>query len=336
MNKFLQFCNGYQYSQIAFVAAKLGIADILKEGPKTADEISATLNADVDFFSRYLRAAASISIFERDPYTLKYSLNDFSSLLVEGEGSLKYMVLHLNNDFSTKVWSQLERNAVKGENSVQSLVGMNIFEYYKTDQENQLWFNNAMTTISMMQLNSTDLVDRLESVLCHPIKHLVDVGGGHGSFATKILQNSKYPDTRATVFDLPHVVEDVEVPTELRARLNFVGGDFFQSVPAGGDVYTLKFILHDWKDEKAIRILKNVVAAMPTGAKVIVIDKLLGETNDAAGAISDLHMMLFCDAKERTQSEFKHIFGEAGLKLTNVVIMPPAFHGACAIIAERA
>jgi hypothetical protein len=141
---------------------------------------------------------------------------------------------------------------------------------------------------------------------------------------------------RGVLFDLPHVVANAEpllLEVGVADRCEVVGGDFFESVPPGGDLYTLRSIIHDWEDEPAANILRNCLRAMNPQGKVVLIEMVMGEPNSAElGPVMDLDMLVIPGGRERTAEEFARLFTTAGLRLTRIV---PTHGYACVIEAER-
>jgi hypothetical protein len=151
----------------------------------------------------------------------------------------------------------------------------------------------------------------------------VDVGGAHGHLLATILRN--YIKLRGVLFDQPPVIEEaaktgVITASDIAARCEAVGGDFFESIPTGADAYVLKYIVHDWDDEKGVRILQNCRKAMAEDGRVLVIDHLVAAGNRFDwGKLMDINMMVMMGSKERTKDEFRQLFARAGLRLKRVI-----------------
>ena len=145
---------------------------------------------------------------------------------------------------------------------------------------------------------------------------------GHGQLLGALLQ--RYPDMRGTIFDQPHVVAGAGPVLDtlgVADRCSTVGGSFFETVAAGGEAYILKFILHDWDDDRALEILRTVHSAMAPGGTILVIERVLPDDHPptAEAALMDLHMLVVLHGKERTRSEFEELFEQAGFRLTKVI-----------------
>jgi SAM-dependent methyltransferase len=177
-------------------------------------------------------------------------------------------------------------------------------------------FNNAMTSGSEFVIYST-----LAAYDFGGYRTIIDVGGGHGRLLSTIL--AKVPNARGVLFDLPSVVAgagDELTTAGVPDRCDVVGGSFFEFVPEGGDAYVLKSILHDWSDEDAERILRNVRAAIAPGGKLVLLESVLPErTSSDIGVMFDLEMMVALHGKERTRREWTAVLRHAGFRLDRVV-----------------
>ncbi|MGH8459550.1 MAG: methyltransferase, partial [Nevskiales bacterium] len=195
------------------------------------------------------------------------------------------------------------------------VLGKPIFDYFPTDREESEIFNAAMISMTAMVIPAT-----LEAYDFSGIGTLVDVAGGHGSVLTGILE--KHPQMRGILFDLEHVVAGAKPRLErlgLAGRVQLASGDFFQSVPAGGDAFVMKHIIHDWDDARALTILQNCRKASPK-AKVILLEAVLPSGNDPHfGKLLDLEMLTLPGGRERTEDEFRSLFAKAGYRLARVV-----------------
>src|SRR5690606_8476380 len=162
-------------------------------------------------------------------------------------------------------------------------------------------FHQAMSAFSGQELEAI-----LSAYEFAQLRHVVDVGGSEGTLLAALL--SAYPTLHGTLFDLPPVIERAEArfaQQEFRVRCRLVAGDFFQSVPAGGDLYILKRVIHDWTDEQSITILRRCRAAMSTGSRLLIMDRVVAPGNDPSEAkLFDINMMVSVGGQERTAAEF--------------------------------
>ncbi len=294
------------------VANELGIADILNEGPKTAGEIASLTGTLEDPLYRILRLLASEGIF-RESKNKRFSNTRVSESMKEEE--LKFFIQHTLNSMQFRIFGELMHSVRTGRRSSELFVETGVFEHMgRSPQLNDL-YNKAMTNTSKMQVAAI-----LSSFSFSKFKHVVDVGGGLGFFISALL--SKYENMQGTLFDLPQVIDDPEKLPDLNNfadRLTTVSGSFFDTIPANGDLYTLKNILHGWKDEDCIKILKNIRKAMdPDGCLMIIEVVVEGLNKPSWGKMSDIFMMAGLDGRERTDEEFKSILIQAGFKFEQI------------------
>jgi ubiquinone/menaquinone biosynthesis C-methylase UbiE len=312
---FLQMFSGYWVSQAIYVAAKLGIADLLAERQMSHEELAAsTGSTHPASLYRLLRALSGIGIFvEGDD--AKFSLTPLATPLLKGKGSMRSMVIHMGEKPSWQAWGELLHSVTTGETAFIKANGVEVFPYYAEHPESKEPFDQAMTEFSD---SISEAVTKAYDF--SPFHKIVDVGGGHGGLLTSILKAN--PNAAGVVFDLPSTAEGAEerIAAEgLAQRCEVVGGDFFQSLPADGDAYIMKLIIHDWDEERALAILKNIHRAMPDGGKLFLVETLVPETNEPAFAkLFDLHMMVMTGGRERTAGEYAKLFAAAGFKFNKV------------------
>ena len=210
-------------------------------------------------------------------------------------------VLHSMRPVNWNAWAGLLESVRDGSNTFARLHGEGIWAYRAARPEDQEVFDRGMAALTR-RLNHA----LLEAYDFSPFGTVVDVGGGNGAFLKALVD--AHPGMRAVLFDQPQVVDGVE-------GLEVVGGDFFESVPAGGDAYVLKSIVHDWEDEDVSRILASVRRAAPAGAVVLIVERDLGAPNaDVAAKLSDLTMLVLPGGRERTEAEFASLLGAAGFR----------------------
>ena len=203
-----------------------------------------------------------------------------------------------------------------GEIAFDNFFGVDVWNYFQQNPEDAAVFNDSMSNMTA----ATN--EAIRSVYDFSVfETVVDVGGGHGGLMTSILQSN--PKVKGVLFDGPEVIEGSRAKMEaagLSDRCETVAGDFFKSVPAGGDAYVLKWIIHDWDDDKAIAILRNVRSRMRANGKLILVDSVVPETDEPHfSKFIDLNMMVMTGGKERTEKEFDQLLNAAGFKLLRVL-----------------
>jgi O-methyltransferase domain/Dimerisation domain len=312
----LQMMTGYMISKAIYVAAKLGIADHLVDGPASAEDLAAATGADAPSLYRVLRALASVGIFT-ETTDGHFALTPLASLLRSGTpDSLRALAMTYNEEMY-RVWGDMLYTVRTGTPAWEREIGMPVFEFFDTHPEASAIFNEAMVGWTH-QL--TDAV--IAAYDFSPFATVVDVGGGFGALLAAILQH--YPSARGILFDLPRVVEGAEGFLKVQGvadRCTRVGGDFFATAPVGGDAYILAQILHDWDDEHCVTILRQVRQAMPEQGKLLVVELVLPtEKNEPFfGKWLDLHMMVLLGARERTAEQYAALFRASGFVLSRVV-----------------
>jgi hypothetical protein len=312
----LRMIQGYFLAQVVHVIAKLGIADYLADGPKTSDALAQLTATDHDALSRLLRTGAGFGLLEeRQPRT--FALLPLGTLLrSEVPGSLRDYVIAMVAPGFWLPWGQLDQAISSGKRTFTNVFGMNFWEYYAQHQEEGSHFAKAMGNISAMVAD--EVVVQYDVSTCQKI---VDVGGSHGTLLVALLQT--VPTTKGVLFDRPNVIAEAQHVIEdlgLIERVELVGGDFFQAVPAGGDLYLLKWILHDWDDAQCRVILKNIHHAAASQSKLLLIERLLPAAPEPSPVhLMDLTMLVLFGGRERSQEEFQTLLSSAGYTLQRII-----------------
>jgi ubiquinone/menaquinone biosynthesis C-methylase UbiE len=297
------------------VAAELGVADALNDGPRTASELARAVGANPDALYRILRALAATGIF-RETQEGRFEHSGLSECLRSDiAGSMRAWARMVGADWNRRVMSEMLHSARTGEPVVERALGTPLWEYFAQHKEHADIFNDSMTSFS-----STEIDAVMGSYDFSGIQKLVDIGGGLGSLLATILK--AYPHMQGVLADAPSVIDSARREIDkygLGDRCELVGIDFFESVPAGGDAYMMKHIIHDWDDEHSLRILKNCHAVMQRGARLLVVDSIIAPGNEpSVGKTLDLFMLLI-GGRERTEAEFRTLFERAGFELTRIV-----------------
>ncbi len=311
---FMHLTAGKWISQALAVAADLGIADLLKDGTKTAADIARATSASQDGVYRLLRALASLGLFAESA-NRKFRLMPLGQLLrtdsTQALGAYARFVAH---ESTWRPWGELRYSVRTGEPAFDRVFGMPVFEYFAKTPEAAAVFDAAMTSISTMEARAVAAAYDFSR-----IGTLVDVGGGHGLMLMMLLNAHK--QLRGVLFDLPHVTGGALHVADFADRCQVVAGDFLVSVPEGGDAYILKHIVHDWDDERAIQILGNCHRAMSSGGRLLLVDPVIPPGNTAHfGKLLDLEMLVLTPrGRERTRAEFQDLLKRSGFRLRRVV-----------------
>ena len=308
----------YWQSQLVFVAAKLGIADALVAGPLTVNELAAQVGAHPPYLGRVLRALASVGIFASDPHGRFHLTRLAQTLRSDHPESLRNFALMLVDDYNWSAWGALEHAVRTGESAFEHVHGAPAFPWMHEHPDKEKMFSASMASLSVMENAAVT-----RAYAFGKLRKVVDVGGAHGHLLISILRS--YVKVRGVLLDQPRVVEEAVKSGALNAsdlvgRTEAIGGDFFESVPEGADAYVMKYIIHDWDDDKCVRLLQNCRKAMADDGRVLVIDHVVAAGNRFDwGKLMDINMMVIMGSKERTKDEFRQLFARAGLRLKRVV-----------------
>ncbi|MCH7620651.1 MAG: methyltransferase [Chloroflexi bacterium] len=310
---------GYRTPFLINVAAKLGIADLLRDGPKSSEELAQAVEAQPRFLYRVLRALASQGIFAENEAG-QFQLTPVAELLQTGiPGSLRATAI-MSAGLYARSWGDLLYTLRTGKPSFDHVFGMGFWEYLDSNDEMGDYFNQSMTSRSGEEQGQ--VVDAYDF---SGISKIVDVGGGQGSLIRAILQ--KHPHMHGTLFDLPEVVQGVYEIIEaegLAERCEVVGGSFFDEVPSEGEAYFMQAVIHDWDDERSLSILKNCRRAIGNNGKLILVEAIIPSGNEPSPMkMGDINMMVLAGGLERTETEFRQLLDAAGFKLVNIIPIQP-------------
>lgn len=314
-----QMIIGYRISQALYVAAKLGIADLLQAGLKSREELATATGVNPDALYRVLRALASVGVFTEVDQGC-FGLTPLAALLQTGvPGSLKALAIVMGEEPAWRSWGELLYSVHTGEPAFEHVFGLPLFAYLSQHPDVAHTYHAAMAEGTALTAQAVAKAYNFSG-----IRTVIDVGGGQGALIAAILK--AHPHMHGMLFDLPHVIPGAKRVMETEAlaeRCALIGGDFFASVPSGADVYILKWILHDWDDARAATILANCRRAMPEHGKLLVVESVIPAGNaPSMGKFADLHMLVRLGGRERTAAEYRTLFAIAGLRLTSILLTP--------------
>ena len=307
---------GHMVSQGIAVAAELRLADALANGPLPRDELARRVGANPVALARLLRALISRGIF-RELRDGRYTLTPLAGTLrsdapLSVAGWARYYGSHQYREF----WSLLIDAVRTGQSVVPSLTGTDAFSYLAENPDLASMFNDGMTAIS--EVTAASVVDAYDFGR-FPV--IVDVGGGHGRLLAAILAAT--PSPRGVLYDLPNVVTgapEVLDHAGVSSRVRVEGGSFFESVPTGGDAYVLQFVIHDWGDEAAQTILRNVAAAAHDQATLLLVEMVIPQHHrEFTGNWADLDMLVLSEGHERTAAQHRELLRRSGFHVTRIV-----------------
>jgi SAM-dependent methyltransferase len=310
-----QMATGYWVSQAIYVAAKLGIADLLKDGSKSCVVLAARTGTDAPSLFRLMRALASVGIFVHVGGNCFALSRLAESLRADTPASLRAMVITIG-EIHYQACGNLLYSVQTGSPAFDNVFGTSLFDYLQQNASSADAFNKGMTNMSSMLAYAL-----LVAYDFTGISSIVDVGGGEGELVRKILELN--PKMVGTVFDMPSTIEVIH--TKLNGNMcegpcTYIAGDFFDSVPEGADAYLLCGVIHDWDDERALTILRNCRRAMAKNGRLLLVDMVV-PTNGAqcVSKLLDLNMLVMTGGQERTEAEFRKLLDASGYKLTKII-----------------
>jgi len=308
---------GHWIARLTYVAAKLKLADLLKDGPRTAAQLATATGVQAPALYRVLRTLASVGVFAETKGG-RFKLTPLAATLrSDVPGSMRAFAIMINEKYTWDSWTELLHGLKTGEIPFVKAHGVHPFKYLEQHPDDLAVFGESMTSLSGTENPTIAAAYKFSA-----IRTLVDIGGGHGSLLATILKVN--PKLKGVLFDQPSVIARAKQDQHITAkgiaeRCTLESGSFFEAVPAGGDAYIMKYILHDWNDEQCVKILANCRAAMNEKGRVLVVDNVIPPGNDPSwGKLVDIQMLVI-GGRERTKQEFAGIFKQAGLKLMRVV-----------------
>jgi hypothetical protein len=312
----IQIATAARDLRILYAAAKLELADQLAAGPKSAAELAGPMHAHAPSLHRLMRTLASLGILtERTEQ--RYALTTLGEALKTGApGSARATVLYLGNPLSQSTWDHMVYSIQTGKTGFENAHGMPFFDYLAQHPEDASLFSETMVGFHSQEPPAVAAAYDFST-----FNTIVDVGGATGNMLAAIL--TRYAGPRGVLFDRPHVVADA--PALLKARdvsdrVTIEAGDFFKSVPAGGDAYVLSHIIHDWSEDQCLTILGQVRKAMNSRGRLLIVEMVL-PAGDAPhiGKMLDMAMLVMTGGEERTEAEYGLLLSKAGFHLTRVV-----------------
>jgi hypothetical protein len=311
-----QMIAGYWESRCVYVACELGLTDYLVDGPKSVEELATLTNCDAESLYRVMRALASMGIYAETAEESRQFVNTPRSNFFRSDLPLSVR-LHARlmlGEEGFLGWSNLLHTVKTGEHALKPLLGMDSWEYFDKNKERGALFNQAMS--AMTNAENGVIIPAYDFT---PYSVIADIGGSYGVLMSSILKVA--PNSKGIVFDLERVINEATkniTDPVLKERCQFIGGDFFKGIPEGADLYIMKHIIHDWNDEEASAILKNVAKAMKPTSKILIIDALIEPGNvPQFDKFQDLSMMVI-NGRERTEKEFEELLEPCGLKLNKI------------------
>ena len=323
-----QQLTGFMRTQIIAAAATLSLAEHFHKGPRTVEEIASLTGLDSEITFRFLRALAAIGVVASADERTFAALPPLETLLAAVPGSLRDLAMCFATPGQYLPWGYFLQGLTTGEPQATTALGADVFDYYVHHPDEVAIFQKTMHGITAgMTAEIGQRLDTSKSLMA------VDVGGATGSLLYSLMQRN--PHLHGIVNDRPENVARAQAAAMalgLAERSTAVAGDFFDAVPAG-DLYLLRFILHDWQDADCIRILTNCRRAMRPRSRVVLVEAFLSRVGqdvspdmaDMQGALIDLHMLVAAGGRERSVSQYAALLQQADLALTATTPLPSGY-----------
>jgi len=325
----LELAQGYQVTQVLHVAARLDIAEQLKDGPRTSEELARAVGAHEPSLRRLLRTLAALELLSLDD-SGAFRLTAIGACLARGPASARARILH-HGVRLYEHWGELLESVRTGRTVYERRYGTDSWTHSRAHEEIRALFDDAMQEGSEQRVPAV-----LGACDFSALGTLVDVGGGRGSLLAGILR--AYPAARGMLFDRPDVVAGAAPVLDaagVAARCRVEGGNFLDGVPPGGDAYLLSVIIHDWDDERATIILGHCRRVMRPSGKLVILERVLspGSETSVWTFLSDLTMMHGLGGRERSEDDFRALLARSGFTLARVA---PTETGLCVLEAVPA
>jgi len=306
--------------QCCYAVARLGVPDLLADGPRPVAELAAESGADPQVLHRLLRGLVALGLFRRvEPDG--YALTSVGELLrADVPGSLRQTAI-MYGDVVARSFAEIMHTVRTGRPAFEKVYGQAFYDYLDGHPDVAETFAAAM--------GSEPAPAVLDGIDLSEVNTLVDIGGGDGGLLIDVLD--RYPHLHGVLLELPNSVQAAGKRLEaagLAGRARLVAGSFFDSAPTGGDIYVLARVLHNWTDERAELLLRRVGAAMRPDARLLVLEKLLPDTVDTLGrAAVDLLMLGLLEGRDRTEGEYLSLLDKAGFDVVRVLPMEGSAEG---------
>lgn len=299
-----------------YAVTQRGVPDLLAEGPRTPEEVAAKVGGHPTALLQVLRALAAAGIFTHGGDG-RFGLTPVGETLVTGHPTAaRDLVLTLGGPAFWSALGAMPQVLETGKTGIEIALGTSFFDYLRQHPDEEAVFNRTMIAV-----HGGEPAAVAEAYDFSGIDKVVDVGGGIGTMLVTLLQ--RHPHLTGVLFDAPSVAEaakDTIAAAGLEGRCERVGGDFFASVPAGGDAYVLSHIIHDWPVDACHTILRNCREAMNPGGRILIVEMVLPPGAEPhPGKILDVVMLAVPGGRERTADEYGELLAPVGLRVERVV-----------------
>lgn len=310
----LQIAYGFAPAQAIYVAAKIGLADELSDGPRSSEAVAAALHLDPERTHRLMRGLAHYKVLAQDEDN-RFRLTPIGEFLQSYvPGSMRRDVIFFAEEHYP-AWGSLLHAVQTGGIAFDHAFGKSFYEYLNSAVERHEGLHRIMT--DQAQGTARGLLANYDFSTAHKI---VDVGGGSGFILANILL--AHPQLQGVLIDIATDGLDMFFASSgLGDRVQVVTADFFKEMPAGADIYLMTGILHNWNDDDSIRILQQIRRAMAPGARVVIVELLVPERVSGPNPAVEMDMMMWVlfNGYERTEAQWNQIFDAAGFRLSRII-----------------
>lgn len=327
----LDLIESFRQSKTMFAAVAMGVFDRLEDAPADLENLATDLRAEAEPLERLLDGCVGLGLLRKQAALYANQPIASTYLCAGSEHTLAGYILYSNNVLF-KLWAHLEEAIRQGGHQWKQEFGgdAGIFDHFFRTDDAMRNFLRGMHGLGM--LSSPKIVVAFDLSRFH---RLVDLGGATGHLS--IAACERYPNLRATIFDLPRVSEiardQIRRSPRVSSRIEFVAGDFFLDELPPADLFALGQIVHDWSEAKVRALLKKIYNSLPAGGGLLIVEKLLAENR--AGTVStlmqSLNMLLCTEGKERSLSEYRALLETAGFQDVRAVVTGAPFDGVLAI-----
>lgn len=308
--------NGPRDAALLYVAAKLGLPDLLAGGPMSSEELAQSVKAHAPSLHRVLLCLVVLGVCSEEDDG-RFALTPVGeSLRARPSGTLRGKAILCGEEYMG-AWGALLQTVMTGETAFNHAFGMSQWEHRRQHPELGAYFNAELNVATARATRAI-----MAAYDFRPFHTIADVGAGHGALLAAVLK--AHPSARGILFDLPHVVDRASSDLEAAGvadRCRIVGGDFFEGLPGGADLHVLKSVIHDWNEEKGIKILKNCRKALDEHGRLLLVERVMPvRVNQDPSAIwVDLQMLAASGGQERTEEQYRALLAEAGFSLTRII-----------------
>jgi len=311
----MSLLSGSWTTQAVYVAAKLGLSDLLHNKPQTAAELAAATGTQAEPLYRLLRGLASLGVYEEQAdgkFTLTPSADGLRRDVPNSQWAMAVMI----GEEHYAAWGELLHCVQTGGSGFEKVYGEPIFDWLGKHPEQAAVFDQAMVSV-----HGRETAGMIDAYDFSSIGTLADIGGGNGSLLCEVL--ARHKNLKGMLCDLPGVLERAKpriLSLGMTDRIQPIPTNFFESVPSGGDAYLMRHIIHDWTDEQSLTILRNVRKAIGPKGRLLLVESVILPGNDPSFAkFLDLNMMVVPGGKERTEQQYRALYEAAGFRLERIV-----------------